>query len=113
VFERSQNVVGAFHQQRSKIGIAFPADVQLRLALSGVPAPRLQPCIATQVATLPKSLRISRNQHVGQHDLALSLASERTCSLIQIGSLLRWALERETIAVRFGNAFGTGGSSHV
>ena len=39
--EWSQNVLRSLHQQRPQIGIALFADVQLRLALSRVPASRL------------------------------------------------------------------------
>ena len=38
--ERTQNVLGALHQQRAQIRIAFLADVQLRLALTRVSSSR-------------------------------------------------------------------------
>jgi hypothetical protein len=40
--ERTQNVLGALHQQRAQIRIAFLADVHLRFALPRVPPSRLQ-----------------------------------------------------------------------
>src|SRR5438045_9297286 len=56
--EWSQNVLRSLHQQRSQVGVAFLADMQLRLALSRVPAPRLQSQIAAQVAALAAAMRI-------------------------------------------------------
>jgi hypothetical protein len=41
--EWSQDVVRSLHQQRSQIRVAFLANMHLRLALSGVSPPRLQP----------------------------------------------------------------------
>src|SRR5947209_4238168 len=44
--ERAQNVLCPLHQQRPQIGIAFLADVHLRLALPGVSSPWLPGCSA-------------------------------------------------------------------
>ena len=66
--ERSQDVLCPLHQQRSQIGIAFFADVHLRLALPGVSPPWLQSEVATHVATLAKAMRVFQRQHEGQRD---------------------------------------------
>src|SRR6266436_8109606 len=41
--QRAQNVVRPLHQHRPQIRISFLTDMHLRLALSGVPAPRSSP----------------------------------------------------------------------
>src|SRR5207249_4437967 len=64
----SQDVLRSLHQQRAQIRIAFLADVQLRLALSRVPASRLQSQIAAHIATLAKTMRIFQRQQKRQRD---------------------------------------------
>ncbi len=60
--KRTQNMLGALHQERPQIGIAFFADVQLRLALTRVSSSRLQPQIAAHVAALAEAMRIFQRQ---------------------------------------------------
>src|SRR5215475_2197601 len=60
--ERSQNMLRSLHQQRAQIRGALFTDVQLRLALSRVPASRLQSQIAAHVAALAEALRIFQRQ---------------------------------------------------
>src|SRR5215467_6723308 len=50
--EGSQDVLCPLHQQRAQIGIAFLADMQLRIALSRFPPSRLQSQIAASVPAL-------------------------------------------------------------
>jgi hypothetical protein len=63
--KRPQNVLRPLQQQRAQIGIAFLADVYLRLALAGVSASRLQSQVAPTRAScendvdLPRSARTS------------------------------------------------------
>src|SRR4029077_10641376 len=64
----SQNVVCPLHQQRSQIGIAFLADVHLRLALARVPPAWLQPEVAAYVPTFAKAMRIFQRQQESQRD---------------------------------------------
>ena len=64
----SQNVVCALHHHRSQVAVSLFADVQLRLALPGVPASRSQPEKASDVATLPESMRIFYRQDKRQRD---------------------------------------------
>src|SRR5690242_13173801 len=66
--ERSQNVLCPLYQQRAQIGIAFLTDVQLRFALAGVPASRLQSQIAAYVATLAETMRVFQRQQERQRD---------------------------------------------
>jgi len=61
-------VVRALHQQRSQIGIAFLADVQLRLVLSRVPSSGLQSQVASDVAALAEAMRIFQRQQKRQRD---------------------------------------------
>src|SRR5271169_7112152 len=89
--ERSQDVLRSLHQQRAQIGIAFFADVHLRLALSRVPASRLQSQIATHIATLAKTMRIFQRQHVRQRDqraYALDLLQQRHLRITLLGQIL-------------------------
>ena len=41
--KRAQNVLRPLHEQRAQIGIAFLADIHLRLALTGVSSPGCSP----------------------------------------------------------------------
>src|SRR5690348_11754568 len=66
--ERTQNVLRSLHQQSSQIGIAFFADVHLRLTLAGVPSSWLQSQIAAHVAALAEAMRIFQRQQEGQRD---------------------------------------------
>ena len=66
--EWSQNVLRSLHQQRPQIGIALLADVQLRLALTGVSPSRLQSQVATHVATPAEAMRIFQRQQERQRD---------------------------------------------
>src|SRR6266566_7393934 len=64
--KRSQNVLCPLHQQRAQIGIAFLADVHLRLALSGVSSSGLQSQIAAYVAALAEAMWIFQRQQKRQ-----------------------------------------------
>src|SRR5215469_11351711 len=66
--ERSQDMLGSLYQQRAQIRIPFLADMHLRLALSRVSSPRLQPQIAAHVAALAEAMRIFQRQQKGQRD---------------------------------------------
>src|SRR5207244_1410312 len=65
----SQDVVRPLHQHGPQIRVSFFTDVHLRLALSGVPAPRAQPEKTADVATLWEPLRIFQGQDIRQRDL--------------------------------------------
>src|ERR1700730_18593387 len=66
--ERSPDVLRSLHQQRSQIGIAFFADMQLRLAPPRVAPSRLQAQITTHVPTFTKAMRIFQRQQERQRD---------------------------------------------
>src|SRR5690348_3205081 len=66
--EWSQDMLCSLHQQRPQIRVSFLADVQLRLALSRVSAPRLQSQIAAHVAALAETMRILQRQQECQRD---------------------------------------------
>jgi hypothetical protein len=66
--KRSQDVVRALYHQRSQVPVSFLADVELRLAVAGVPPPWTQPYIAAQVPAPPESMRIVHRQHVRQRN---------------------------------------------
>ena len=76
----SQDVLRSLHQQRSQIGIAFFADMQLRLAPPRVAPSRLQAQITTHVPTFTKAMRIFQRQQERQRDqraYALDLLQQR------------------------------------
>ena len=74
--EWTQNVLRSLHQQSPQIGIAFFADMQLRLTLPRVSASRLQPQIAAHVAALAEAVRIFQRQ---QDVSAISVPTPLIC----------------------------------
>ena len=58
----------SLHQQRSQIGIAFFGDMHLRIALTRLPASRLQSQIAAHVAALAETMRVFHRQQERQRD---------------------------------------------
>src|ERR1700730_7157953 len=56
--ERPQDVLCSLHQHHPQIGVSLPGDMQLRLALSGVPSARLQSYVTARIAALWKSPRV-------------------------------------------------------
>jgi len=80
--KRAQDIVRALHHHRSQVAVSFLADVELRLAVAGVPPPWTQPYITAQVPALPESMRIVHRQHVRQRD-----QRSDTIDLLQLGYL--------------------------
>src|SRR5437868_13119151 len=66
--EWSQNVLRSLYQQRAQVGVAFLADMHLRLAPPGVPPSRLQSQITAHVAALAEAMRIFQGQQKRQRD---------------------------------------------
>src|SRR5678815_4705234 len=66
--KRPQDMVRSLYQQGSQIGIAFLADVHLRLALARVSSSRLQTQVAAHIPALTKSMRVFQRQQEGQRD---------------------------------------------
>jgi hypothetical protein len=66
--EGPQDVLCPLNQHHPQIGISLPGDMQLRLALSGVPSARLQSYVAARITALSKSPRVFQRQYVGQGD---------------------------------------------
>jgi hypothetical protein len=56
------------HQKHSQIGVSFPRDMQLRLALPRVPSSWLKFHLTTCIASLSKAPRIFQRQYVRQRD---------------------------------------------
>ena len=86
--EGSQNMLRTLHQQGAQIGIAFLADVHLRLALAGVSSPWLQSQVATHVAAFAKAVRIFERQQKRQRDQrahALDLLQQRHLRITVLG----------------------------
>jgi hypothetical protein len=59
---RLKTITAPYTRRVSQIWIAFFADVQLRLALSRLPASRLRPEITAHVSTLSEAMRIFQRQ---------------------------------------------------
>jgi len=66
--EGTQNMMRSLHLRRAQIGIAFFADVHLRLTLPRVPPSWLQSEIAAHVATFAKTMRVFQRQQERQRD---------------------------------------------
>src|ERR1700730_9857020 len=64
--KRTQNVLRSLHEQSWQVGIAFFADVHLRLALTGVSSSWLQSQIAAHVAALAETMGIFQGQQKRQ-----------------------------------------------
>ena len=84
----AQSTIGrGKHRMRSllivaQVAVSFLADVELRLAVAGVPSPGTQSYITAQVPALPESMRIVHRQHVRQRD-----QRSDTIDLLQLGYL--------------------------
>ena len=57
------------HQHGPQIPVSFLTDAHLRLALTGISAPRAQPQKTTDLATLQKTVWVFYGQHIRQRDL--------------------------------------------
>jgi len=62
---RSKDLVGAFDQQTSKIGVAAMGDAELRIMVSGLTSTRSQAKIATDITASPKPFLAAEGQYKG------------------------------------------------
>lgn len=62
---RSEDMVGAFDQQASKIGVAGVGDAELRIMVSRLTSTRSQAKIATNITTPSEPLLAAERQHEG------------------------------------------------
>jgi hypothetical protein len=86
--EGPQDVLCPLNQHHPQIGISLPGDMQLRLALSGVPSARLQSYVAARITALSKSPRVFQRQYVGQGDQCpnpLDLLGQRHLRIALLG----------------------------
>ena len=95
--ERPQNVLCPLHQHHAQIGVSLPGDMQLRLALSGVPSARLQSHVTACISALAEAPRVFQRQDVCQRDeraYTFDLLEQRHVRIAFLGELLD--LERRT-----------------
>jgi len=66
--EWAQDVLCSLYQHHAQIGISLSGDMQLRLALTGVPSARLQSYVTGCIAALSKPPWVFQRQDVGQRN---------------------------------------------
>src|SRR5207245_2377008 len=89
--KRSENVMRPLHHQGAQISVSLLADVQLWLALAGVPAPRTQTQITAHISAAAKSVRVFQRQHVSQADEGshtFNLLEQTDLGIVFLGDLL-------------------------
>jgi hypothetical protein len=62
----SENMVGAFDQQRTQVDVAGLGDAELRVAVPGLAASRPQAEITAHIATSLEAFLAAQRQNIGQ-----------------------------------------------